>query len=209
MRQPQLINKKLLAPHFRLLRGVWFRGVELQYIATPLQYSHTLIGSSRFSYADQQHPSFPLIYLTENHDTALKEVRAVFNPPGTQVVVPNPAGTWVILNVTVALTAILDLTEVSVQNALQTNFQELTGDWRGYYLRTFPGSSVQGTGPPAPTQMLGAALHRIPKLLGFLTISSQDPTRKNLVIFPDKIQTPAAGKIEFTDPASGLVHQIP
>src|SRR5438128_8339969 len=115
MIQPQQINKKLLSPRFRALSGVWFRGIELQYVATPLHYSHTVSRASRFSFADPQHSSFPLIYLAENHDTALKEVRAVFNPPGTQVVVPNPAGTWVILNVTVALTAILDLTEASVQ----------------------------------------------------------------------------------------------
>lgn len=209
MIQPQQIDVHRLSASFRPLSGIWFRGIELKYAATPLKYLHTVTRSSRFSYADQQQPAFPLLYLTENHDTALKEVRAIFNPPGSQLIVPNPTGTWVILNVAVSLKAVLDLTDAGVQQILQTNFQELTGDWYGYYLRTFPGSSVKGLGPPAPTQILGAALHRLPKLLGFITISSQDPTRKNLIVFPDKIKTSADGQIEFTDPATGTVHRIP
>jgi hypothetical protein len=206
---PQQINSKLLSTHFQPHSGVWFRGIESQYIASPLQYSHTVSHSSRFSYADHQSPSFPLLYLAENHLTALKEVQAIFNPPGTQVVVPNPHGTKLILDVTVSLTAVLDLTDEAVLPELQTNLQELTGDWRGFYLRMLPGSSVKGIRSPAPTQMLGAALYRMPKLLGFITVSSQDPTRKNLVIFPDKIKTPRNGKIEFIDKATGIVHQIP
>lgn len=206
---PQQITNKLLAPHFRPLSGIWFRGIELQYVSTPLQFSHTTTRSSRFSYANQRQATFPLIYLTENHDTALKEVRAIFNPPGSSVVVPNPSGTWVILNVAVSLPSILDLTDEAHQRLLQTNLQELTGDWYGFYLRSFPGSSVKGAGPPVPTQILGAALHRIPKLQGFVTVSSLDPTRKNLIIFPDKIKTPVDGKVEFTNPSSGAIHQIP
>ena len=209
MLQPQQISRKILAPHFRPLTGNWFRGIDLQFITTPLQYSHTVKRASRFSYSDQRQLAFPLIYLAENHDTALKEVRAFFNPPGSQLVIPNPLITWVILNVVVSLNAVLDLTDENVQGLLHTNLQELTGDWVGYFLRTQPGSSVRGKVQPAPTQILGAALYRIPNLSGFITVSSQDPIRKNLIIFPDKIKTPADGKIEFTDPSSSIVHQIP
>ncbi len=46
------------------------------------------------------------------------------------------------------------------------------------------------------------------ELQGFLTISAKAPDRKNLVIFPDKLKAPS-DKIEFTDPATGIIHQIP
>ncbi len=209
MIQPRQIKQKALATYFRPLSGGWFRGIEMQYGATPLQYVHTSTRSSRFSHADSQHPAFPLIYLAENHDIALKEVGALFNPPGTNLVVSNPHAAGTILNVTVAVSAVLDLTDRVVQNFLQTNFQELTGDWRGYYLRALPISSVPDVWQPAPIQILGKALYQIPKLMGFITISAKTPDRKNLVIFPDKIQTPVDGKVEFTDPASGAVHQTP
>ncbi len=208
MIQPQKIKHKSLTKYFRPLSGVWFRGIEMQYGSTPLQYIHTSIRSSRFSHADQQHPAFPLIYLAENHDIALKEVGALFNPLGTSTVIPNPHAAWTILNVTISLSAVLDLTDRGVQSYLQTNFQELTGDWRGYYLRAIPMSSVPDIWQPAPTQVLGEALYKIPKLMGFITVSAKVPDRKNLIIFPDKIKRPADGKIEFTEPSSGKTHQI-
>ena len=206
---PQLIRKKLIAPYLQPLSGVWYRGINLKYVATALQFSHSPSVTSRFHHATHFSRSFPLLYLAENPSVALLEVNAQFSPPGSNLAVPNPHGSWAILNVSVVLTAVLDLTDATVQQVLQTNFQELTGDWQGYDLRRDPRASVKGKAQAAPTQELSSALYHIAGLLGFLTISAKAPKRKNLIIFPDKIKTPADGKIEFTDPASGIVHQIP
>ncbi len=209
MIQPQLLKKKLLSPYLRPLGGVWYRGINLRYVAMALQFSHSAAITSRFHLATQFSLTYPLLYLTESPDTALLEVNAVLSPPGSDLSIPNPHSAWAVLNVNVALKAVLDLTDIKVERILQTNFQELTGDWQGYDLRSKPGATIKRGAQAAPTQELGLALYRIPGLLGFLTVSSKAPARKNLIIFPDKIKTPADGKIEFTDPSSGIVHQIP
>jgi hypothetical protein len=209
MIQPRSLKKKLLAPYFRPLGGVWYRGINLKYVGTALQFSHSSAITSRFHHAKHFSSTYPLLYLTESPDTALLEVNAVLSPPGSELSIANPHSAWAVLNVEIALKAILDLTDTKVESLLQTNFQELTGDWQGYDLRSKPGASIKRGAQAAPTQELELALYRIPGLLGFLTVSAKAPARKNLVVFPDKIKTPADGKIEFTDPATGIVHQIP
>ena len=209
MIQPHLLKKKLLAPYLQPLSGVWYRGINLKYVATALQFTHSSAITSRFHHAAQFSRTYPLLYLTESQDTALLEVNAVLSPPGSDLSVPNPHSAWAVLNVSVSLKAVLDLTDAAIERVLQTNFQELTGDWQGYDLRSKPGATIRRNAQAAPTQELGLALYRIPGLLGFLTISAKAPARKNLVIFPDKIKKPADGKIEFTDPATGKIHQIP
>jgi RES domain len=62
---------------------------------------------------------------------------------------------------------------MSQQKLISTNDQELTGVW----------ANSSGA---APTQQLGAALHAIPFLEGFVFPSSKVGSR-NLAIFPDKL----------------------
>ena len=209
MIQPRLLKKKLIAPFFQPLQGVWYRGINLRYLATALQFAHSSAVSTRFHHATQFPLSYPLLYLAENPAVALLEVNAHFSPPGSSLAVPNPHGSWAVLNVSMQLKTVLDLTDAKVECLLQTNLQELTGDWQGYDLRSDPSASVKRNAQAAPTQELGLALYRIPGLLGFLTVSAKAPARKNLVIFPDKIKTSADGQVEFTDPSTGIVHQIP
>jgi hypothetical protein len=209
MIQSKLLKKKLVAPYLQSLRGVWYRGINLKFVATALQFSHSSAITTRFHHAKQLPRHYPLLYLAESPDVALLEVNAVLSPPGSNLTIPNPHSSWAVLNVNVALKTILDLTDEKVEQILRTNFQELTGDWQGYDLRANPLVSVKRSADAAPTQKLGLTLYRIPGLLGFLTLSAKAPARKNLVIFPNKIKTPADGKIEFTDPSTGKVHQIP
>ncbi len=208
MIQPQQIKKKILSPYFQPHNAVWFRGVKLQYSAKPLHYTHTVTAPSRFSPATPAKPAYPLLYFSESHDVALLEVKAIVNLSGYSRTISNPYDSWAIFNPSVRLNAILDLTDLAVQQLFATNFQELTGDWLGYWVRTLSNGSVRGVPQAAPTQILGEALYHISELQGFLTISAKAPDRKNLVIFPDKLKAPS-DKIEFTDPATGIIHQIP
>lgn len=180
----------------------------MQYAAKPLHYAHTVTAPSRFSPATPTKPAYPLLYFSEGHHIALLEVKAIVNLSGYNQTISNPYDSWASFNPGVVLSAILDLTDITVQQILQTNYQELTGDWFGYWVRTLSNGSVRGNQQAAPTQKLGEALYCLPGLQGFLTISAKAPDRKNLVVFPDKI-TPADGKIEITHPSSGIVHQIP
>jgi len=135
---------------------------------------------------------------------AVYEVGAILGSPSGPNV-PNPHQAWSILNVQVTLQAVADLTDVAAQQQLATTAQELTGDWSGYLMRNAFLSVSQPTGT-APTQALGAALHAIPNLEGFRTISAKVPTHMNLVVFPDKLLP--GSTITFRDPASKKTHII-
>src|SRR5205085_10806665 len=115
-----------------------------------------------------------------NHNVILLEVLAVFSPPGSIITVASPGLAWAVLNVTVSLSQIADLTGVLAQQALETTAQELTGDWIGYQLRALPGASIASPTGIAPTQELGAALYGVPNLQGFLTLSAKAAERRNL-----------------------------
>jgi hypothetical protein len=82
----------------------------------------------------------------------------------------------------------------------------LTGDWRGYRIRTAQMSVSQPTGL-APTQRLGRAIHAARRFEGFRTISAQVPTHMNLVVFPTRLRR--GSSIVFTNPATGQTLTIP
>jgi hypothetical protein len=148
-----------------------------------------------------------LIYLAADHSVALFEVAALLGSPlPGHAFVPNPAGAWTVINVTVRLSRVVDLCRASQRRLVGTTVQELTGDWRGYSLRG-GGSGVAVRYPSiVPTQRLGAALHARRGVEGFLTYSAKVPTKRNLVIFPGKLL--AGSSVEFTD-AHGVTHSVP
>jgi hypothetical protein len=206
---PKGALRNLLAPYTVPLSGTWYRAIQLKFTATALQYNHTGAQTSRFAAGTSAKPIHQTLYFAENQQVALLEVGAIFSPPGSGTVVANPAAAWAVLNVTVSLNTIVDLTNNQAQQDLETTAQELTGDWIGYQLRGLPGASATTPVGIAPTQALGRALYRIPRLQGFLTLSAKAPERVNLVIYPSKIKTHAKSFIQFTDPATGKIHKIP
>lgn len=168
-----------------------------------LAYSHTSSRPNRFN---EGIGAFSTLYLSEDHMVALFEVEALFGSPyDTWVPVPNR--NWTILSVSVALQSIVDLTQASAQAHLVTTAQELTGDWRGYRMRSAATSVKHPTGIPAPTQELGAALYATVGVEGFLAISAKVPTRTNLVVFPDKLLP--GSSLECRDDKGKLLYKIP
>jgi hypothetical protein len=146
--------------------------------------------------------------ITEDQIVALFEVSALLGSPlPGQAFAPNPNQPWTVVPVDVRLSHVVDVTRLSQRRLIETTVQELTGDWRGYLLRN-PNVPL---GPPywttIPTQRLGAALHAVRGLEGFLAYSAKVPTRRNLIIFPTKLRK--GSFIRFTDPASGQVYAIP
>jgi hypothetical protein len=187
---------------------VWYRAIQPQYWPTALATAHTTRIPSRYSPATNARPAFPVLYLAKDHQVALFEVGALLGSPlpGGHYV-PNPAQAWIIVNVQVTLQAVADLTQVAEQTPLLTTAQELTGDWRGYLIRQAPMSVSQPTGP-APTQLLGQAIHRVRRRIeGFRTVLARVPSHRNLVVFPNRMRR--GSSILFTHPATGQTLTIP
>jgi hypothetical protein len=119
------------------LTGNWFRAVRQHHFATALRYTHTVTAATRFSPGTTFRPGFPVLYFAENQQVCLFEVAAMVGSPlPGQPALPNPqAGPWTVFPVRVALSRVIDLTDLAQQQVIETNAQELTGDWRAYAFR--------------------------------------------------------------------------
>ncbi len=119
---------------------------------------------------------------------------------------PHPRSTWTILNVSVSLQHVADLTAPSSQALLDITAQELTGDWIGYQLRG-PGTTVRTPTGIAPTQDLGAALYTVPNLEGFKSLSAKAPYNQVLAIFPQKLLR--GSLVSWFNPQTGMQETLP
>jgi hypothetical protein len=170
--------------------GVWYRAIPIRYLATALSSAHTKGTTSRFSagpllsYARQ----FEILYFAHDHQTALFECGALYGAPHRPgSVVPNPAVAPGILNVSVSLQMICDLTDqILAQMRLGTTAQELTGDWEGYQQRSSATPVTIPTGF-APTQELGEALFQR-GIEGFRALSARLPYNPTLIVFPENLR---------------------
>jgi hypothetical protein len=186
---------------------VWYRAIEPQYWPTALQSVHSVAAASRYSPGDPAKPSYPVLYLAEDHQVALFEVGALVGSPlHGRHFLPNPQLAWTILNVQVILQNVADLTLLGEQQKLLTSAQELTGDWECYRHRTNKTSVKEPIGL-APTQILGQTLYQLPGLEAFRTISAKVPTQMSLVVFPDKLLPNS--RIVFHDHGTGTSFTIP
>lgn len=187
--------------------GVWYRALQTHFLPTALATAHTTTIPSRFSDASPASPGFEILYLAENHLVALLEVQALLGSPTTPGgVVPHPRSTWAVLNVKVNLRNVIDLSNPASQNALDITAQELTGDWLGYRLRN-QGTTITGPTGTAPTQELGAALHGIPDLEGFKSLSAKAPYHQILAIFPQKLRSDS--EVSWLNPQTGKQESLP
>jgi RES domain-containing protein len=187
------------------LTGTWYRAIPPIFLQTALKTSHSRTVPGRFNDGSSTSPAFSVLYLAEDPMLALFEVEALYGSPAPGKTIPNPRRSTTILNVNVTLNAVADLTRIREQFMFDTNVQELTGDWRGFKIRS-PSTSVKRPTGIAPTQELGAALYGVPGLEGFLAVSAKLSYQMILVVFPDKLPNPA-GMIEHVDDF-GNIHPL-
>jgi hypothetical protein len=134
-------HKLKLVPH----SGYWFRAIRQEHWRSRLSAEHTQTATGRFSAGSIRKPSYQVLYLAQDHQLALFEVRALLGNPESPF--PDPRSTWTALNLKIDLQSVADLTSPAEQKRIATSYQELTGKWDEY----------RGAGL-APTQLLGAAL---------------------------------------------------
>ena len=183
--------------------GTWHRAVQPQHLSGALDLGYTRDVPSRFN-AGGNDGQMQILYLGENQLVTLFEVEALFGNPLTPT--PNPARPWTTVPIIVRLHEVADLSRVATQGLLDTTAQELTGDWKGYAIRT-PMHSVSEPAGLAPTQELGAAVYAVPGLEGFITVSAKLPDSRNLVVFPQKLHS--GSRLEYYDPQTRQTHVLP
>jgi hypothetical protein len=173
------------------LTGHWFRALSLRHWNTRLGTTQSSIYSSRFSDASEAVPSYRMLYLGENHQVAIFEVGALVGDPDDPI--SNPRGSWVLMSIHVPLHHIADISGPAQQKIISTNHQELTGSWLN-------------SPKPVPTHQLGAALHAVPFLEGFMYPSAKSNNR-NLAIFMDKLAKRSSISFldEFTNKSESIV----
>jgi hypothetical protein len=185
------------------VKSMWYRAVRPIHVPT----AHTVWIPGRFNAGRPGRPGFPILYLAADPITPLFEVGALVGSPlpgGT--VLPVPGALWRVVNVTVALSAVVDLTDPIALASLDTSIQELTGDWRGYTYRPAPPVTVPYWSH-VPTQQLGHALAATGTIEGFLSYSARFPTVRNLVIFRNNLASTST--VTAVDPTSGTTILFP
>jgi hypothetical protein len=179
---------------------IWHRVTSATYLPSALATNHTLVVPSRFYDPNSASPQFPTLYVSDDRLVAMFEAQALFGSPTTPGrYVSAPAGAWTALTVNLRLEAVVDLSDVASQAQLDADVQELTGDWRGFSLRS-PLTAVTAPTGTAPTQALGEAIHRDPRgLEGLITVSAKIPYHRNLIVFPDQLRATSVVEYDWTD----------
>ncbi|MBC6454744.1 MAG: RES family NAD+ phosphorylase [Hormoscilla sp. SP5CHS1] len=126
------------------LEGIAFRSVLERFANEPLSAIGSQLVGGRYNLRGE----FEALYLANSEQTALQEVRVLFETSQGLVAISGPPR--VIFSVEYSFNAVLDITNPEIENNLGTNFQELTGLWE----------PMQRQHQLAPTQRLGAAVYR-------------------------------------------------
>ena len=109
-----------------------------------------------------------MLYLAENDQVALYEVGGLLRPIRSDPVVDPRRLSWIILSHGGrALSRVVDLGDEGQRAIIGTTFQELTGDL------------AMTRRNLSPSQALGLALYRLPKVEGFLYPSARVGGRKS------------------------------
>jgi hypothetical protein len=181
------------------LRGTWYRAVDPRFLGTALSTTYTATTPSRFSPGRLGTPAFEILYLAENPLVAMFEARPLFGSPSTPGgVVPHPGRPLVTLPIMASLSAVADLTNSVEAAMLDTNAQELTGDWRSYATRIPPGTLPGPHSGLPPTHALGITIHGLRKHQGFITFSATLPDYKILVVLPGRLVQGTADYLQYS-----------
>lgn len=153
--------------------GLVHRSVAGRYIASLAAVRGSLKADNRYTRAGV----CAALYTSHYPDLALLEVLqgSAFNEafPGAM-----PA-MHITLSLSVNLARVLDLTNMNVQDALGTNLQELTGEWK----------AMNARGQEAPTQRLGRLAFETTVIDSIRYPSKIQPHRANLLLFKDRLSS--------------------
>ncbi len=152
--------------------------------------------------------TFETLYLALDPETALFEKRAQFGDPygdPNALLFARRKTSTRVVPVDLNLDSIRDLSDVGTPALLDTNAQEITGDWDGYQRRGLGLAPPLGmlTAPTgvAPTQQLAWEVFHHSPIKGIITISAKVPTTRCLVVFTHTMRSPDT--LRWDDPNTG------
>lgn len=169
------------------LTGRWFRAIPSSYWPRVANTRYTRRIYGRFSPGKDGDPPFEIVSLGESAEVTALECSLVFFDRRSNLSYPNPdAASHLVLASDVVLQQTADLTTADSLAILETNVQELTGDWAIYNgMKHRP--HLTSLARTAPTQELGQRLFNVPGLEGFKIFSARKPECLCLVVFPQKL----------------------
>ncbi len=140
----------------------------------------------------------PSLYLALDPQTAYAEANRVHTQAWAGMTAAAPAlPPTVLISVHARLDSILDITDKSIQQALDTNDRELRRPWR----------LAQSRGHVVATQQLGQAAFDCGSIQAIRYPSAQSPEAHCLVAFPDRLTSPAY--IETIDQHLNILQRLP
>ena len=221
MLSPRALRKVLPTLPRIPLRGPWYRAVNYDHLAgappgspagsavQPLWPEGAARRGARFTprivTAGTPGPGahgIDCLYLAEDELTPLLEMAGVLRPAGSPV--PLLFEPQVMMTVDGVLSDVLDLTDVSTQQALGTTHQELTGSWL-----VQQSSFLAGQGPPPPTQVLGQESFGARRIVALRYPSSKNPKGVGLVVFISRLRPNQHSLKVFNRRAGKLQQSLP
>lgn len=182
------------------VHGPWTRVVQLKHLTGPSPDPLYATGAAAVGARYTPVGGMDSIYMSSDPFTALIEVQAVFlHASAGPFTIKTPP--WALFSVDGIVTEVVDLCNPSVQAALGTSSQELTGDW------TLPQADfLAGTGPLPPTQILGQTAFDSKVIVGLSYPSAKNPGGVNVVVFKDRL---VAGKPSWLRVPPPLTAHLP
>lgn len=161
------------------LRGFFFRGIPLKYVATPLSALGSRVGGGRYNAAG----SFDVYYLAPNPDVALHETRSIDASGAPKRIAP-----LALFSVDVELQHVVDLTRDETLRILGMASADLTREWRALVL----------AGETPTTHTIGAAA-RAAGVEALVYPSARVPGAANLAIIVDRLRRGSTVRVNPTE----------
>jgi RES domain-containing protein len=150
------------------LRGFFFRGIPLKYVATPLSALGSKISGGRYNAAG----TFEVYYLAPNPEVALRETRAIDADSAPKRIAP-----LTLFSIDVELQSVVDLTKEETLRALDVKAAQLVVEWRVAVLN----------GQTPITHDIGAAA-RLANVEALIYPSARAPGAANLAVILGRLR---------------------
>jgi RES domain-containing protein len=182
MRSQQQHFEAVLATLGSAVRGSFFRAVPLQFQATPLSAIGSVTSGGRYNPRE----GFEVLYLGENPDTVIREIRfMVRDPAGQEIAIRKQP--QIMMTIEYDLQHVANLTDPTVLRRLHVTRKSLLGEW----------ADIVDAGNVPVTHTLGRAALAV-GLEGLIVPSARHRGASNLAVIPQNLR--AGSFVQIYDP---------